>query len=317
MHTHHSHPPETRDTGDTTVATLTIGIRPATRNAGVCVSIDGTPLEAVTIEADLAVPKPAKGADGKALSGNPVALVNTPILTGLAADTIQTALDIIASHGDTIAAACGPNPRPVWCIEALVPGRRASLARGVVLEAVIAQAVNQGAFSAMLAGEDVVWVPTQDAEAYTVYPAPLTGSKPPAWRGRRGSDRGQQQVAWAISQAGLAARGHHTPAPVPAVAPVRPTLPTQPAVPTTTQPEGMTEYVTALRVSVRERESDTFEELLAAADAALASYQRPEGVREITLHQLAFDALDRVGVAPHLNTPDIRDYLQQQIREGN
>lgn len=316
MHTHHSHPPETRDTGDTIVATLTIGIKPATRNAGVCVSIDDTPLEAVTVEAALAIPKPAKGADGKATPGNPVALVDTTILTGLAANTIQTALDIIDSHSDTITAACGAGARPVWCIEALVPGRRAAVARGRVLEAVIAQSINQGAFSALLVGEDVVWVPSPDAEAYTAYPEPLTGAKPTAWRGRRGSDRGQQQAAWAISQAGLASRGHHTPEPGPVApaAPVLPSLPTRPALAT---PAGQVEYVTTLRVFVRDSLPDTFEDLMAAANTALATYVRPEGVRVITAHQLAFDALDRVGVAPHLNIPIHRTYLQEQIKGGN
>lgn len=318
VHTHHRHTgAHTRieRTGDTLVATLTVGIKPATRYAGVCVGIDGVPLEAVTIEADLAVPKAALGTNGKALPGNSVALVSTPILAGLAADTVRTARDILTDHAATIEAACGPNVQPVWCVETLVPGRRSSVATGRRLEAVIAQSRNEGALAALLADENVQWVPTPALDAYTTYPASLSGVKPRAWRGRRKSGRAQQRAAWAISQAGLAARGHHFEAPESTMAaPVAPVSPMAPA-PTVPVPAAFAEYITALRGLVRNSQPTTVDDLMTAARNALAEVPAPAGGRALTSDEVAYDALIRVGVAPHLDPEPIRQRLQRGVSQ--
>lgn len=277
--------------------TVVVGVRTATRNAGICVLFDGDVVEAVTIEGPRAVPKARVDPQtGKAMTGSPVGFVNTDILTTLAADTIAMGQDILAGL---------PNSptRALWVVEGLVPDRRASVARGRVLEAVIAQAVNQGAIVALLraAGENVLVVPSAgfDRSDPALLPAPLRGPKPDGWRGRKGSDRGQQQAAYRIALAGLTERGA--------------TIPTTP-----TDALTAAEYVARLRATVRDltpTSGASVSDVLRAATVALAGLPRPSEVPDLTPLQVAVDATTRAGVAPHLNNPVGLTDLQKEAAQ--
>lgn len=307
------------------MSTLVVGIRPGTRYAGVCVCIDDTVLEAVTVEGESAIPKPERDPDtGKAVPGNPVALVDTRALVGLAGHTWQSAIDIIRDHAEVIRVRCD-NPRPLVAVEALVPSRRSPVGRGRVLESVIAQSVNQGALATLLAGQDLVLVPSDEFDKRDPdwYPESLTGPYPREWRGRKGADRVVQRAAWAIAQAGLAARDTTTVAgsrdTENGQAPTRVTTPTPVAAPTPEPSESPTpatpqEYVAALRAVLRTSQPDTPAGVLAAARHALDTVPRPAGIpedRAPTPLQVAVDAITDAGVAPHLNTPEGRTALAE------
>lgn len=186
-----------------------IGIRPAPRSAGVCLCLGADVVEARTVDGERSIPKPLTDPEtGKAVPGNPVAFVATEPLVALAIATYRTAIELVRAHADTLRTTA--DAAPVFVVEGLVPARRSATARGRVLEAHLAQAINQGAVAERLinAGHDVLFVPSDDYDKRDPdwYPDCLNGPLPRDWGGRKGADRSVQRAAYAIAQAGLAAR---------------------------------------------------------------------------------------------------------------
>lgn len=273
---------------------LVVGITLAKQVAGVCVCIEGDPIEAVTVKGNNAIaPVAINPETGKAFPGNRVSQVDPRPAVALAGHAMQAAIDIIRDHQAEVAARCGNGVRPLFAV-GMPAVRRAAVGKGRVLEPLLVEAAAVGALVTLLGGQDVELVhadtvPERDADAF---PETLRGTLPKGWRGTRGQDRKPVRAAWAVAQTALVARGHQAPQDTP-------TVPT-PATPA--------EYVTALRQSVREALPDDTNaspaDVHAAAATALRRVPRPTGVPDLTPAHVAHDAVTRAGIAAHLNTPE-------------